>query len=68
VDQSEVNGSNASAVFKYLKSQQGGILGSGIKWNFTKFLVDKQGRVVDRFAPTTTPVRLPFLPTLPPLS
>lgn len=51
----DVNGANADPLFKYLKSQQGGILGSTIKWNFTKFLIDRYGRVVARFSPTTKP-------------
>lgn len=50
-----VNGDNADPLFKYLKSQKKGILDSSIKWNFTKFLVDRQGNVVSRFAPTTEP-------------
>ena len=55
----EVNGSNAHPVYKYLKGEAPGLLGTeGIKWNFTKFLVDKQGKVVSRFAPTTTPESL----------
>jgi len=51
----EVNGDNADPLYKWLKSEKGGLLGDKIKWNFTKFLVDKQGTVVERFAPTTTP-------------
>lgn len=51
----EVNGSNEEPLYTYLKSQKSGVMGSKIKWNFTKFLVDKSGKVVDRFAPTTTP-------------
>ncbi|MFY0687187.1 MAG: glutathione peroxidase [Cyclobacteriaceae bacterium] len=52
----DVNGQNAHPLFKYLKSQlSGGLLGSKIKWNFTKFLIDKNGKPVKRFAPTTTP-------------
>lgn len=54
----EVNGDNASPLFKYLKEQKGGVMGSKIKWNFTKFLVDKEGNVVDRFAPATTPEKI----------
>ena len=54
----EVNGPNTHPVFKYLKSEKGGLLGDGIKWNFTKFLVDREGNVIDRFAPQTTPVRI----------
>ncbi len=51
----EVNGEDAHPVFKFLKSEKGGLLGDAIKWNFTKFLVDKQGTVIERFAPTTPP-------------
>lgn len=52
----DVNGDNAAPLYKYLKKQQGGFLGmDGIKWNFTKFLVDRNGKVVERYAPTTTP-------------
>ena len=52
----DVNGENESPLYTFLKSNQKGILGTeNIKWNFTKFLVDKEGNVVDRFASTTTP-------------
>jgi glutathione peroxidase len=52
----EVNGSNTHPLFAFLKSEAPGFLGSeAIKWNFTKFLVDKNGKVVERFAPTTKP-------------
>ncbi len=51
----DVNGDNASPVFKYLKSELGGFLGSRIKWNFTKFVIDKNGKPVERFAPITKP-------------
>ena len=52
----DVNGENEAPLYKFLKSNQKGILGSeNIKWNFTKFLVDKNGNIVDRFAPTTSP-------------
>lgn len=54
----DVNGANEDALYTYLKAQKGGVLGSKIKWNFTKFLVDRQGNVVGRFAPTTTPEAL----------
>ena len=54
----EVNGDNAHPLYKFLKSEKGGLLGDVIKWNFTKFLVDKQGNVVERFAPTTTPEKI----------
>ncbi|XP_065092005.1 uncharacterized protein LOC135712865 isoform X1 [Ochlerotatus camptorhynchus] len=51
-----VNGDDASPLYKYLKHKQGGTLGNFIKWNFSKFLVDKDGQPVARFAPTTTPL------------
>lgn len=54
----EVNGENEEPLYTYLKKQQGGKLGSKIKWNFTKFLVDRQGNVVERFSPTTTPEKI----------
>jgi len=53
---SDVNGDNANEVYKYIKSQKSGLLGlTRIKWNFEKFLIDKQGKVVNRWASTTTP-------------
>ena len=52
----EVNGERAHPLFQYLKKAAPGMLGSeGIKWNFTKFLVDRQGRVSERYAPATPP-------------
>lgn len=52
----KVNGDDAHPLYKYLKSEQGGILGMDfIKWNFTKFLVDRSGKVIKRYAPTDTP-------------
>ncbi len=52
----DVNGKDAAPLFEALKAEAPGLLGSkGIKWNFTKFLVDREGRVVDRYAPTTKP-------------
>lgn len=51
----EVNGKNEEPLFRYLKSQEGGFLGDDIKWNFTKFLVTRDGRVVGRYAPITKP-------------
>ena len=51
----DVNGPRAHPLYVWLKQQKGGLLGSGIKWNFTKFLVDKSGRVRARFGPTTAP-------------
>ncbi|WP_028115444.1 glutathione peroxidase [Ferrimonas senticii] len=51
----EVNGANALPLYQWLKKQKGGILGDNIKWNFTKFLIDSNGHVVKRYAPTTKP-------------
>jgi glutathione peroxidase len=52
----DVNGPEADPLFERLKSEAPGLLGSkAIKWNFTKFLVDREGEVVDRYAPTTKP-------------
>ena len=50
-----VNGNDADPLYKWLKSKKGGILWSAIKWNFTKFLINKNGEVVHRFAPTAPP-------------
>lgn len=54
----EVNGENEEPLYKYLKSQKKGMFNENIKWNFTKFLVDREGNVVDRFAPTVTPEKI----------
>jgi len=55
----KVNGEQTHPLYRYLKSQQPGILGSeSIKWNFTKFLIDKEGKVVDRFGSSTKPKSL----------
>ncbi|MCH5318402.1 MAG: glutathione peroxidase [Paramuribaculum sp.] len=54
----EVNGKNASPLFVWLKKQKGGWFGGAIKWNFTKFLVDRNGNVVARFAPVTPPEKI----------
>jgi len=51
----DVNGDNAHPLWKYLKKQQGGTLFDAIKWNFTKFIIDKNGQPVGRFAATTDP-------------
>ncbi len=51
----DVNGSNAHPIFKYLKSELGSLLGGKIKWNFTKFVIDKTGKPVKRFGPTKQP-------------
>ncbi|KZV31547.1 putative phospholipid hydroperoxide glutathione peroxidase 6, mitochondrial [Dorcoceras hygrometricum] len=54
-DKINVNGDNASPLYKFLKSSKGSLLGDGIKWNFAKFLVDREGHVYDRYLPTTSP-------------
>ena len=54
----DVNGKDASPVFEFLKGKAGGLLGSGIKWNFTKFLVAPDGTTVKRYAPNVTPDKL----------
>jgi glutathione peroxidase len=52
----DVNGANAAPLFEHLKAEAPGLMGSkGIKWNFTKFLVDRSGKTVRRYAPTTKP-------------
>jgi len=52
----DVNGDDAAPLFRHLKKEAPGVLGTeGIKWNFTKFLVDRAGKVVERYAPTTKP-------------
>lgn len=56
VKKSEVNGDHTNEVFKYLKKEKAGILGlTRIKWNFEKFLIDREGKVVNRYMSTTTP-------------
>ncbi|MCX0340474.1 glutathione peroxidase [Acinetobacter radioresistens] len=54
----DVKGPEAHAVFRYLTNNSKGILGNGIKWNFTKFLVGKNGEVLNRYAPTSKPEAL----------
>ena len=54
----EVNGKNADPLFEFLKNQKGGFLGNDIKWNFTKFLVTREGTVVERYAPVTKPEKI----------
>ncbi|MGP4714379.1 MULTISPECIES: glutathione peroxidase [unclassified Psychrobacter] len=51
----DVNGKNAHPIYNWLKDQKGGVLTDGIKWNFTKFLIGRDGQVIDRYAPTTKP-------------
>jgi glutathione peroxidase len=57
-DKIDVNGDNAHPLYQYLKGEKSGLLGSSIKWNFTKFLIDRSGKVAGRYAPTTTPESL----------
>ncbi|BDD09887.1 glutathione peroxidase [Fulvitalea axinellae] len=55
----DVNGSETHPLYEYLKSEKKGVLGTkAIKWNFTKFLIDKEGRVIERFSPTTEPAKI----------
>jgi glutathione peroxidase len=55
----DVNGAKAHPFWQWLKKEKGGLLGmDGIKWNFTKFLIDKHGNVVKRYAPTDTPEKI----------
>jgi glutathione peroxidase len=54
----DVNGPSAHPLYRFLTKAKRGLLGSGIQWNFTKFLIDRQGNVVDRFGPSTAPPRL----------
>ena len=54
----DVNGENTDPLFAYLKDQKKGALSKTIKWNFSKFLVDRNGQVVERYAPTTDPLKI----------
>ena len=54
----DVNGENSHPIFKYLKNELKGFLGKNIKWNFTKFLIDKEGKPFKRFSPFTKPEKL----------
>lgn len=54
----DVNGADAHPIYKYLKSQLRGFLVSRIKWNFTKFLIDKNGKPIKRFSPTSKPEKI----------
>lgn len=59
-----MNGENAAPLYKFLKSKKGGFLGNRIKWNFTKFLVGKDGTVVERYSPTTSPLKIEVPPLI----
>ena len=54
----DVNGDDAHPLYRWLKDEQSGLLGGKIKWNFTKFLVGRDGEVVDRYAPTKSPEKI----------
>ena len=54
----DVNGSNTHPIYNYLKEQEKGIITKDIKWNFTKFLIDREGNVVKRYSPTTSPLKI----------
>ncbi|XP_018372857.1 PREDICTED: probable phospholipid hydroperoxide glutathione peroxidase [Trachymyrmex cornetzi] len=54
----DVNGENAHPLWKWLKTQKGGLITDAIKWNFTKFIVDKEGKPVERFSPSTEPLSM----------
>ncbi len=54
----DVNGEKEEPLYTYLKSQKNGIMGGKIKWNFTKFLVDREGNVVERYGSATTPEKI----------
>ncbi len=54
----DVNGRDAHPLFAWLRQEKGGLLGDRIKWNFTKFLVSRDGRVIQRYAPQTAPADL----------
>ena len=54
----DVNGSNAHPLYNFLKKEKKGLFGSAIKWNFTKFVIDKNGNVIQRFAPKDSPLKM----------
>ena len=58
LEKTDVNGNNAHPLFKWLKSKKGSLLGSRIKWNFTKFLINGEGKVLKRYAPVTKPEKI----------
>ncbi len=57
-DKVDVNGPSAHPLYQWLRDQRGGVLGDRIKWNFTKFLIGRDGQVIERYAPTTKPEKL----------
>jgi len=54
----DVNGSDAHPLYKWLRTEKGGLLGDAIKWNFTKFLIGRDGQVIKRYSPTTEPDKI----------
>ena len=54
----EVNGENAHPLYKFLRKEAKGLFGNKIKWNFTKFLIDSQGNIIKRYAPTVKPQQI----------
>lgn len=54
----DVNGETEAPLYTYIKGQKKGLAGKKIKWNFTKFLVDREGQVIERYAPTTEPEKI----------
>ncbi len=54
----DVNGNNTHPIYKYLKDQEKGLVTKDIKWNFTKFLIDRNGNVIKRYSPTTSPLKI----------
>ncbi|GAC1384797.1 MAG: glutathione peroxidase [Marmoricola sp.] len=54
----DVNGSDAHPLYQWLRKEKGGLLGGSIKWNFTKFLIGRDGQVIKRYAPTTEPSKI----------
>ncbi|XP_071730523.1 probable phospholipid hydroperoxide glutathione peroxidase [Rutidosis leptorrhynchoides] len=57
-DKIDVNGPFTAPIYQFLKSSSGGFLGDLVKWNFEKFLIDKNGKVVERYPPTTSPLQI----------
>jgi glutathione peroxidase len=57
-DKIEVNGDNTHPLYRWLRTEKGGVLGDAIKWNFTKFLLGRDGQVIKRYAPTTDPEKI----------
>ena len=54
----DVNGENAHPLYKFLRNEKRGLFSNKIKWNFTKFLINREGEVIKRYSPTTTPIKI----------